>query len=33
LQTNVREKIKTNISCSITFLKLCHLWGNAEKIL
>jgi hypothetical protein len=32
-QTNVVEKIKTHILCSITFSfqKSCTLWGNVEK--
>jgi hypothetical protein len=31
LQTNVVEKIRTHILCSINFLqKFCHLWDNVE---
>jgi hypothetical protein len=31
-QTNIVEKIKTHILCSVTFFrKSCHLWDNAEK--
>ena len=33
LQTKPIEKIKTHISCSVTFFaqKLCHLWDNVAK--
>jgi len=31
-QTNVVQKIKTHILCSVTFFrKLCRLWENVEK--
>jgi hypothetical protein len=31
-QTNVVDKIKTHVSCSVTFFrKLCRLWDNVEK--
>jgi len=30
-QTNVEEKIKTHILCSITFFRIsCSLWDNVE---
>jgi len=32
-QTKVEEKIKTDVSCSVTlFRKSCRLWDNVEKI-
>jgi hypothetical protein len=32
-QTVVLEKMKEHILCSINFAqKLCHLWGNVEKL-
>jgi len=31
-QTEVVQKIKTDILCSVTFfLQSCHLWDNVEK--
>ena len=31
IQTNIVDKIKTHVLCSVTFWKSCHLWDNVEK--